>query len=567
MLTNSNSPLLFSLPLALMFSLCWFTLQCRMQGKRFPAVVFIVLICFAITVCNLGPDDPVSLTYDEAVKKVEFTDDLATVDFTNLDGHDIYLVVINSSDIAVPAANTGGVVQPIPVVSSGEDTVRMRSAANGREDSFYHYHMAELERSAALPPLDKGRAAGLAVNSVSYSVGSKKGFWVERNFGGNIWEYKQATLMASGEYENIWVMDENISSGTSEYEISEARARELAGRFDLIYPLATNLLGFEYGGGPDGNGGIDGDKKIQILVFDFYDRNYRPGETTYAGYFWSKDFFTQAELDNMGWGSKTNLAEIFYINAGNLINNPDFIYSTLIHEFQHMINFNRKYVVHDENSATWYNEMLSTMAQDVIAPLIGIGHANAGHPVSTRIPGFLDSYYRYGITEWNDHGNNYANVYAFGAYLLRNYGGPVLLKNILDNDMVDIDSITMALNEFSEDIDFMQALTRYGEAMIFSGSSMPKGGADGIDVVSFDKTATSTVNGQKYTAYGFDIWRIIRRDTNDLGPFVYDLRPASMRPHSVIVKSADGWKNKTGDFSITLEKPSNQDVVLYLMAR
>ena len=515
-----------------------------MQGKRLYAVVLILLICFAITVCDSQPDNnPVTLTltYDEAVKKVTFTDDSAIVNFANLNNHDIYLVMVNSSDLSVPAASTGSVVRALSAIPPD--------------------HMTETKNYANLPPIDKARSTGLTADIVPYGIGSKKNFWVLKNYGGSVWESRQATLMASGVHGNIWIMDENIYAGKSESIISDVKAQELASQFDRIYPLATNLLGYEYGGGPNGNGGVDGDKKIQILVYDFYELYHWSEETTTAGSFLPKDFFTQEELTSWGWKDKTNLAEIFYLNANTVIASPDYAYSLLIHEFQHMINFNMKYVKHGENAATWYNEMLSTMAEDVIAPLIGIGHTSPGHPISMRIPRFLDSYSKYGITEWGLAGDSYAVLYAFGAYLVRNYGGPGLLKSILGNDKVNVDSLTLALKEFSRDMDFAQALNRYSEAMIFSGSSMPKG------VVSFDRTVTSKVNGKEYTAYGFNIWQTFRRDTYDLGPLISDFGPASMRPNSVIIQSDSQWRNKSGYFSITLEKPANPNIELFLLAR
>ena len=542
----------------------------RIQGKRFCAFILMVLICLTITVCDLFKEViPDPLSYDEAVKKVTFTGDVATVDFTNLYGHNIYLVKINASNNNIPAANTGGSAQVLPAISLEEDVEGTRLL----KDGLHSYHLKKLEMSANPPPIDmEARSgAGMAANSVSYSIGSKRNFWVERNLslnnsGGN-WVNRQATLMASGEYGNIWVADSNTPSGTSNNRISTERVEELCRRFDLIYPLATNLLGYEYGGGPGGNGGMDGDKKIQILVYDFYEPGYVPTGISYAGFFSPTDFYTQDEIDRWGWGDKTNLAEIFYVNARTAIYSPDYIYSLLIHEFQHMINFNRKYVEQKVNANSWYNEMLSMMAEDVIAPLIGIGRNNNNHPTQVRIPKFLDSYYQSGITEWVGSDNNYEKAYAFGAYLMRNYGGPELLMRILDNQRVNIDSLTLAIKGFSVDMDFYKALARYGEAMIFSGSSMPEDTVNGIGVVSFDKTVTSTINGQEYTAYGFDIWQTRRSGTNERGPLVLNIEPVSMRPHSVVIQSIDEWQNKTGNFSITLERPSNQNVVVYLMAR
>jgi len=130
-----------------------------------------------------------------------------------------------------------------------------------------------------------------------------------------------------------------------------------------------------------------------------------------------------------------------------------------------------------------------------------------------------------------------------------------LLQKILANNTVNIASITSALNELSGGWTFEQALKRYGEAMIFSGSKMPE------DILTFDRTVTKTINGTAYTAYGFDVW-------NEFGgPKILDLSPMEMRPHSIMIHSASAWKNRTGNFSITLNRPFDPNVVLYLMVR
>jgi len=102
-------------------------------------------------------------------------------------------------------------------------------------------------------------------------------------------------------------------------------------------------------------------------------------------------------------------------------------------------------------------------------------------------------------------------------------------------------------------MNFNQILKRYGEAMIFSGSSMPAG------VHTFDRTAASTINGQTYTAYAFDVWK---ENGLAVNPTV-----TKMRPYSIIVEQANDWKNRTGDLTITLNRPSDPNVVLYLMVK
>jgi hypothetical protein len=64
-----------------------------------------------------------------------------------------------------------------------------------------------------------------------------------------------------------------------------------------------------------------------------------------------------------------------------------------------------------------------------------------------------------------------------------------------------------------------------------------------------------------YTHTGFDIW------SRWGGPKIFNVTQTEMRPASVLVQSSDDWKNKTGTFSITLDKPASEDVVLYLMVK
>jgi len=487
----------------------------------------------------------IQLADNPSVIRVPFTDKTTTVSLSGLSGKNIYLVKINTSNSTVSAANTGNVLSlsrnlanndtPPPAINV-ENLPRM---GHPGADRFYEN----------LPPIDNKTSQSGLYNTAPFIppvVGNTRMFWLE--IPKNNWIQKQATLRATGTRGNIWVMDNSITT---------ADAQKLASKFDTIYPAETNLLGFEYGGGPGGDGGKDRDPKIQILVYDI------GGDT--LGYFHPKDFYEQSELTGVNAGLKTNLAEIFYIDSGYVNSNIDLICSTLVHEFQHMINFNEKSVKRRVESSRWYDEMLSLMAEDVIEDIIGIDPTHEDHIIKDRIPIFLSFYNGLSFTIWyiNDVlAINYSKGYAFGAYLLRNYGGAALLKNILANNSVDIDSITAALNDFSPGMDFNTALMRFGEAMIFSGAQKTD------NVITFDKTVTNTINGFTYTAYGFDIWKISRWDDDDgYGPYVLNLSQAEMRSHSVSLHQAPEWKNKTGNFSVTLEKPANPGIELFLMVR
>jgi hypothetical protein len=343
----------------------------------------------------------------------------------------------------------------------------------------------------------------------------------------------------------------------------------LATMFDVIYPLETNLLGYEYGGGLQpgdiGYGGMDGDPPIQILICDI-DGDYnmsRKGVT--LGYFYSVDEYAKVSNPNSQY-FYSNEAEIFYLDAEMLDARPETIYSTLVHEFNHMINFNVKVKQQNDkwsNWESWYTEMLSLLAEDVMGPLVEIPYdlsLDNGNVIRERIPTWLASYADYGVMHW-DNGNPlpyYASNYAFGAYLVRNFGGPGLLSRIAKSDLggeVSLDEALTALNGSHATARY--ALSRFGEALVYSGSSQPSG------VYSFDKEVPGLVNGESYTFPAFDIWDISYTTTTGgpvyIGPKTYTYESGIVIPGKglKLFQHAD-WKKKTGNLracSISLQNP------------
>jgi hypothetical protein len=486
-----------------------------------------------------------------SVIKVTFAGPTKTVNINGLSNNEIYLVKVNTTGSQVSATNTGKAQSLSPTIVNND----MPISFNNTNTIPRMGHPAADEFHANPPPITKKRA-GSADRSIAslaaYVVGNTTQFWVETSLNNRIWVQKTATLRAQGTFGNIWVMND-LTSFTS------AQAEAMAAKFDQIYPIETSLLGYEYGGGPTGDGGKDGDKRIQILVYDI---GISLASTT-LGYYWAKDYYDQSYLDVNGYNLKTNMAEMFYLNGNSAVVTifGDQLYSTLVHEFQHMINFSQKTIKNGVNSGSWYNEMLSMLAEDVISPLIGIAPTNSGHPIKSRIPTFLTNYHLSGTAEWEPTNNaldSYSVMYAFGAYLIRNYGGADLLKEMLANNTTNINSVTAALKTVTGSGSFEDALRRFGEAMVFSGT-MPS------DVLSFDKTVTKTIGGNTYTATKFNVWS----DFGTTKPKIFGSNEqVSTRPYSITVhQDSAAWKNKSGTFSITLEKPASSSIEFYLMVK
>jgi hypothetical protein len=501
---------------------------------------------------TIGPQ-----TYADFIKKVVFTGSAttATVTLNNLSNKDVYLVKVNTSATQVAAANTGSVQSASPSFSLIDDG---QLSPLSMDDKPRKGHPDATAFNANPPPIDRERVreetTGPRAAITPSVVGDTRTFSIQQDFIGGTWISITTTLLATGQYGNIWVYNNGITT-------EEAQA--LSAKFDIIYPAETNILGYEYGGGPGGSGGKDGDPKIQILVYDIVNAS---GVVQAAGFFWGKDFYEQPQIDSWNWNLKTNLAEIFYINASYVKSSPSLIYLTLAHEFQHMINFNQKFVQNSRTSDTWYDEMLSMMTEDVMADILGIPTTDQYHPIQDHISFFIETYDKVGFSEWYEAGvYPYSKAYTFGAYLMRNYGGVELLRRILANSTTNTASITAALNEISPGMTFEKAVGGFAEAMIFSGNTRPEGG------LTLDKTVTSTITGYNgdytYTLPAFDIWNTRRRNSSNYGPVIYSLTQTAMRGHTVIVQQGSGWSNRSGSFSVTFNRPSNANIEMYLIVR
>jgi len=526
-----------------------------MKNKDKIFFIFIVTVLFFLSCGSEGKN--LSYKSSGSITRVNFDGPETTIIFDNLSDNNIFLVKVNTSSSIIPGQNTGGVRSIINNINENDDTLSLlpdyppfdfpiRGRPEGEELLFPHNTNDSISGTLKFQSFS---------SFIPFGVTPTRDFYVESSYGSRDFHLRSATLLATSKYCNIWVIENSITT---------EKAQQLADKFDEIYPHATNIIGYEFGGGPGGNGGVDGDLKIQILVYNII--NNGPGEI--AGYFWGKDH------NNFGVQS-SNQAEMFYMNAVHVnspnINTPA---STLIHEFQHMVNFNRKYLK-GYRPQTWYNEMLSMMLEDILADKIGIPPLNntnissySGHVMYWLIMEFIFDYYKEGVTEWGISGApasaiSYATKYAFGAYLLRNYGGAELLKRIMDNNLANEASITTAL---SGSVTFNEVLSRFGEVLVFSGNSMPAG------VNSFDKTVTNNINGIYYTSHGIDIYSFsayLLPSGIRITPFILSANSShpAMRPNSINVFSNDDWRNKSGNFSITLNRPVNQNAAFFLMVK
>jgi hypothetical protein len=468
-------------------------------------VFLLSAVCAAVGVFSCHQSDVVidigsKVVYPGSVHELDINN--AGYGITKLEGlptnTDIYLAKVKN--------NRTKWNRSVVSVDSGAGQEDSRSLAEvvttGTGETFLryekHWKVTPPDQNAQLQALTQNRMRSMGGNI------TQKDFYVDVSPSTVAFELKSATLKKTGQYCKVWVVNEYFGEG--EGKVNQSDVDDIAAKFDQIYPIETNILGYEYGGGPGGNGGMDGDPKIQILLFDIDGGNGAGAGITY-GYFYPGDEFARG-----GTYPHSNEAEIFYIDSAIVKTNKTAVYSTLIHEFNHMINFNLKVLQGGEyvswNTEVWYTEMLSMLAEDIIGPLVGIPTSNPNHVIKGRISSWIKKYADLSVMYWPPSSGEalyyYSSNYAFGAYLMRNFGGPALFSDIAKSNSSGRGSIDgfMRIHNNRPEIDTAYAMSRFSEALLYSGTNMPEG------VLTFDKTVSYDIGGQLYTFEKFDIWSI-----------------------------------------------------------
>ena len=306
----------------------------------------------------------------------------------------------------------------------------------------------------------KNNSADPFVNKKIYQKGDKASFYISVKSNLESKDFRaDFVLKESGEYCNVWCVEKDsaymMKNPLSSYVFTQVREK-----FDEIYPVQIQIFGAnKFSDSKWSNLLQNYDGKVNILIYDIANDACESQTGGVYGFFHSLDFHTDSNYSN----------ETECINVDSFFFNKDTegSFQTLFHEFQHLENFVNKVVLSSNSSvSTWYNEMLSMLSEDIFTDLLGIALENAP---ANRL-NFFNAYYPLGFYQWRSGSNyfpsgdvyiSYANSYAFGAYLLRNFGGIELIKKISQNDSVDDESITNALKSVGYDFIFSDVLLNF----------------------------------------------------------------------------------------------------------
>ena len=275
----------------------------------------------------------------------------------------------------------------------------------------------------------------------------------------------------------VWVADDEYNDGSifSSGSITQNMVDKLANVFlqnsdnngydDDIYDWDTNIYGKEWGADAQNIDShlIGNNDTINILIFNADTKGL-------AGYFHPKDNFIKSYIP------ASNEKIMFYVNSQLYSQDEKETFTTLAHEFQHMIHFYRRTINNIEDN-TWFDEMMSEATEDLLATKLKYdGPRNVDYRDGTagysgnsggRYPNF-NRYNYLSLTNWGNSVVDYSKVSSFGAFLLRNYGGSIGGAKVLHDMMYSTSSNEQAVLDATGESSFENLLNKWGEGVILS---------------------------------------------------------------------------------------------------
>ena len=313
----------------------------------------------------------------------------------------------------------------------------------------------------------------------------------------------------------------------SGYSINYNYVIYVAKKFEDNYSKMINI----YGNHTD----VDKNGKI-IILFQKINANIS-GNSIVMGYFLPNDLI---------YGDFNN-AEILYMDINLLNKNPLLIAGTVLHEFQHLINFNVNYIQKGKDMSLWLNESLSE---------------------STSI--LFDSYMtRNRIDEFNN-----INYYCFYTWdlpfypnMFVNYPSASVFMNWLYQKNNRNESVFRNIAHSSESEDYKKVLGAAGYGNDWEGllinwiDGIKKGQVNGAKINNWNSTWTTTA----YLYPGALVYgnsKIHVNPSTDLSDNPQAIRAQIYEDNFIITsRSADNTANENNIYLQTTQKPKYIDLV------
>lgn len=232
-------------------------------------------------------------------------------------------------------------------VSDRERTETIRAVETVVTDSpaeKFHAALRETEQmlcgQAAIAP--RSIVPQTAAANASLTVGERRSFYVSVN---DVFKTITAECVAVTGETAFW----SEVGGTA---LTEEQLLYLTTQFEEKIPTVRQKFGRE--------SDVDGNSRIFVLTAALDEGIF--------GYFYSIDKYLQSELDTMdlGWGYRSNEADIFYVNSDFFTDFETYkvdLAATLVHEMQHMVHFDQRRQQNSSPVNSWLNEGLSMLCE------------------------------------------------------------------------------------------------------------------------------------------------------------------------------------------------------------
>ena len=362
---------------------------------------------------------------------------------------------------------------------------------------------------------------GNNVEEVIYDIGAEREVYFSVSSTG--YEKKTAKLYAKTDNVYCWVIEDDKNpwiSTTERGEVTDALADKYSKKMDEMYkyitevygPLPENMIYSPNGSFNDcvkrpmtnfSTTGI----KINILIGDIFSDNTNEmaaNDNGVMGMVCQKDLYASGVKGKNTVVDASNSGNYFYLDSYWAVKDEKEAFSTMAHEFQHLIGFGLKYVEYALEYDSYYlTEMLSMLTEDMMQEYLVVSDNNVA---LARLPLFNRYYFLLGLNEFSQDeymAIAYANAYSFGAWLSRQYGGTKLIHEMALNKYVGIDCMVNAVNKVNgKDYSYLDLLRKYTQALVFTNTE--------YDYPTMNKAAETdiTCNGYEYPMKAIDLWHL-----------------------------------------------------------
>lgn len=267
----------------------------------------------------------------------------------------------------------------------------------------------------------------------------------------------------------IWVADDCWTGGGSKpYLLTPAMVNAVAEGFlregadNDLYDAVTAIAGPEYGEDAErGNPAlVPFDAEIHLFLYDLDDDATADQRHGWAGFFNAGDLYAREGSNrnvflhvDAPWLARPT-AGVWDVSAGW----PARFMAVIVHELTHAIQFYRQGIQGNVVQPGWMVEMIPQMMEDAVvsrtADPFSFGEPRADGASSpgrrdTRIA-FFNAYPRQSFegrgSSWRSIRTWYAANELFGGWIMRRYGGPVVLQRILGSARGGFEGIVDALS-------------------------------------------------------------------------------------------------------------------------